>query len=96
MKAEVDQAESNLRNLNREGIRRTGFNERMPALLKEVEIERSFSRKPVGPIGSYVSLLKPEWSSILENALGTTLNSFIVTSKRDMNILSHIMQRVGW
>ncbi|KAF4223894.1 hypothetical protein CNMCM8980_009860 [Aspergillus fumigatiaffinis] len=95
MKAEVDQAESNLRNLNREGIRRTGFHERMPALLKEVEIERSFSRKPVGPIGSYVSLLKPEWSSILENALGTTLNSFIVTSKRDMNILSHIMQRVG-
>ncbi|RHZ53073.1 DNA repair protein SMC6 [Aspergillus thermomutatus] len=95
MKAEVDQAESNLRNLNREGIRRTGFHERMPALLKEVEIDRSFSRKPVGPIGSYVSLLKPEWSSILENALGTTLNSFIVTSKRDMNILSHIMQRVG-
>ncbi|PKX91567.1 DNA repair protein SMC6 [Aspergillus novofumigatus IBT 16806] len=95
LKAEVDQAESNLRNLNREGIRRTGFHERMPALLKEVEIERSFSRKPVGPIGSYVSLLKPEWSSILENALGATLNSFIVTSKRDMNILSHIMQRVG-
>ncbi|GFF26822.1 structural maintenance of chromosomes protein 6 [Aspergillus udagawae] len=95
MKAEVDQAESNLRNLNREGIRRTGFHERMPALLKEVEIERSFSRKPVGPIGNYVSLLKPEWSSILENALGTTLNSFIVTSRRDMNILSHIMQRVG-
>lgn len=96
MKAEVDQAESNLRSLSREGIRRTGFHERMPALLKEVETERSFSRKPVGPIGSYVSLLKPEWSSILENALGTTLNSFIVTSKRDMNILSHIMQRVGW
>ncbi|GAQ04879.1 structural maintenance of chromosomes protein 6 [Aspergillus lentulus] len=95
MKAEVDQAESNLRNLSREGIRRTGFHERMPALLKEVEIERSFSRKPVGPIGTYVSLLKPEWSSILENALGTTLNSFIVTSKRDMNILSHIMERVG-
>ncbi|KAH1786680.1 hypothetical protein KXW64_003998 [Aspergillus fumigatus] len=95
MKAEVDQAESNLRSLSREGIRRTGFHERMPALLKEVETERSFSRKPVGPIGSYVSLLKPEWSSILENALGTTLNSFIVTSKRDMNILSHIMQRVG-
>ncbi|KAF7164957.1 hypothetical protein CNMCM5623_009335 [Aspergillus felis] len=95
MKAEVDQAESNLRNLNKEGIRRTGFHERMPALLKEVEVERSFSRKPVGPIGNYVSLLKPEWSSILENALGTTLNSFIVTSKRDMNILSHIMQRVG-
>ncbi|KAH1628117.1 hypothetical protein KXX39_004555 [Aspergillus fumigatus] len=95
MKAEVDQAESNLRSLSREGIRRTGFHERMPALLKEVETERSFSRKPVGPIGSYVSLLKPEWSSILENALGTTMNSFIVTSKRDMNILSHIMQRVG-
>ncbi|KAH2888599.1 hypothetical protein KXV75_004582 [Aspergillus fumigatus] len=95
MKAEVDQAESNLRSLSREGIRRTGFHERMPALLKEIETERSFSRKPVGPIGSYVSLLKPEWSSILENALGTTLNSFIVTSKRDMNILSHIMQRVG-
>ncbi|KAE8348908.1 P-loop containing nucleoside triphosphate hydrolase protein [Aspergillus coremiiformis] len=95
MKADVEQAESFLRSLNKEGRpRNSGFHNQMPSLLRAVQQERSFTKKPVGPIGHHVTLLKPEWSSILENSLGTTLNSFIVTSKRDMNILSHIMHKV--
>ncbi|OJJ34299.1 hypothetical protein ASPWEDRAFT_173721 [Aspergillus wentii DTO 134E9] len=95
-KADIEQAEALLRNLSKDGGPRTsGFHERMPMLLKAIQQERSFSRQPVGPIGHHVSLLKPTWSSILENSLGTTLNSFIVTSKRDMNVLSSVMQRVN-
>ncbi|KAA8645522.1 DNA repair protein SMC6 [Aspergillus tanneri] len=95
-KSDVEQAESLLRNLNKEGsIRNLGFHEKMPALIRAIQQEQSFGRQPVGPIGHHVTLLKPEWSSILENSLGATLNSFIVTSKRDMNILSAIMQEAN-
>lgn len=97
-KADVEQAETLLRNLTRDGgVKHSGFHERMPLLLRTIQQQKgSFRRSPVGPIGHYVSLLKPEWSSILENSLGTTLNSFVVTSKSDMNILSNIMQKVNW
>lgn len=95
-RADVEQAESRLKTLTQEGgVRNSGFHEKMPALLRAVHQERAFNRQPVGPIGHHVSLLKPEWSSILEYSLGATLSSFIVTSKRDMNILSKIMQRVN-
>ncbi|KKK17220.1 DNA repair protein [Aspergillus ochraceoroseus] len=95
-KQEVEQAEALLRNLRKEGGSKiSGFHEKMPALLKAIQQERSFTKAPVGPIGNFVTLLKPEWSSILESSLGATLNSFIVTSKRDSNILSRLMQRVN-
>ena len=96
-KADVEQAETALRNLNKEGgAQRSGYHEKMPALLRALQQEKSFTVPPVGPIGNHITLLKPEWSSILENSLGGTLNSFIVTSKRDMNILTNVMQRVNW
>ncbi|KAF9887119.1 Structural maintenance of chromosomes protein 6 [Aspergillus nanangensis] len=96
IKSDVEQAESVLQDLKREGgPGSSGFHEKMPTLLKAVQQEKAFLKPPVGPIGHYVTLLKPEWSSILENSLGATLSSFIVTSKRDMNILSNVMQRVN-
>ncbi|KAL3257202.1 hypothetical protein ABHI18_007011 [Aspergillus niger] len=96
IKADVDEAESLLSTLKREGgPQNSGFHERMPLLLKAIEQERSFTSRPVGPLGHYVRLLKPEWSSILENAFGTTLNSFVVTSPRDSKILFQIMRKVS-
>ncbi|KAL4783966.1 P-loop containing nucleoside triphosphate hydrolase protein [Aspergillus varians] len=93
---DVEEAESLLRNLNREGgSRNSGFPDKMPVLLNAIQQEKSFGERPVGPMGNFVTLLKPEWSSILESSFGTTLNSFIVTSKRDQTILSRIMQRVN-
>lgn len=73
-----------------------GYHERIPVLLKAIQQEKAFAQPPVGPVGHHVSLLKPKWSSILETSFGATLNSFIVTSKKDMNTLSNIMNRVGW
>jgi ATP-dependent RNA helicase DDX6/DHH1 len=94
---DLEEANSLLHNLNREGIgRNSGFPERMSVLLKAIQQNRSFTETPVGPIGNFVTLLKPEWSSILESSFGATLNGFIVTSKRDQSILSEIMHRVNW
>jgi chromosome segregation ATPase len=68
----------------------------MPQLLSAIARERSFNQRPVGPVGNHVRLKKPEWSAVIEQSLNNTLNSFIVTSKKDMNILMQIMQRVNW
>ena len=97
-KADVRQAEALQQAMAKDGgVRLAGFHERMPMLLKAIQQHgKSFKHPPVGPIGHYVSLLQPKWSSILENSLGTTLSSFVVTTKGDMNILFSIMQDVGW
>ncbi|KAJ5118534.1 hypothetical protein N7526_010171 [Penicillium atrosanguineum] len=78
-----------------DGHRRDGFPDRMPALLKAIQQEGSFTSKPIGPIGAHITLLKPKWSSILENSFGGTLSSFIVSNKRDMSILSSLMVKVN-
>ncbi|KAL4995717.1 hypothetical protein BDV10DRAFT_174240 [Aspergillus recurvatus] len=92
---DLEEANALLHNLNKEGGRNSGFPERMSVLLRAIQQDQSFTETPIGPIGNFVTLLKPEWSYILESAFGTTLNGFIVTSKQDQNILSGIMQRVN-
>lgn len=70
------------------------FHQNMPALLQALQREAAaFQEQPVGPLGKHVKLLKPEWSSILEKSFGAVLNAFIVTNKRDENVLSNIMRR---
>lgn len=96
-KGHLEQAENRLRTLKRDGgPKQSGFHEKTPMLLKAIQNEPSFSRPPVGPIGHHVSLLQPKWSSILENSFGGSLGAFIVTSKRDMDKLLNVMQRVDW
>ncbi|KAL4882319.1 P-loop containing nucleoside triphosphate hydrolase protein [Aspergillus karnatakaensis] len=95
-KRDVEEAESQLKNLSKgTGARSSGLPDRMPILLRAIQQEQSFTEQPVGPIGNFVTLLKPEWSSVLESSFGATLNSFIVTSKKDQTVLSGIMQRVN-
>lgn len=96
-KKEIDQAETLLKSLSRDrGQTLSGFSEKMPQLLSAIAREKSFNQRPVGPVGNHVRLKKPEWSAVIEQSLNNTLNSFIVTSKKDMNILMQIMQRVNW
>jgi chromosome segregation ATPase len=62
-------------------------------LLRAIENESKFRETPVGPVGRYVKLLRPEWGSILEKSFGSALNAFVVTSKGDHTILSEMMRR---
>ncbi|KAJ9359506.1 DNA repair protein [Paecilomyces variotii] len=95
VKSDIEQAENVLRSLTKDrGTQDAGFDPKLPMLLRAIRNDNSFSKQPVGPIGHHVRLLKPKWSSILETSFGATLTSFVVTSKRDMNILSNIMKRV--
>lgn len=97
-RSDIEQAENRLRSLTRDrGQQQGGFHEKMPMLLRAIEQEQyKFSRKPVGPLGNHIRLLKPKWSGVLESSLGANLSGFVVTSKSDSNTLSGIMKRVGW
>ena len=93
---EVERQEREIQTLSRDRNRQdAAFDRKMPALLEAIQRERGFAQQPVGPVGKYVRLLKPEWSSIIEKSFGQTLSSFIVTSKEDMNLLNRLMSRVG-
>lgn len=92
---EIEKRQRDIENLSRDRNQQDGaFHPRMPALLRAVQQERSFAQQPIGPVGKFVRLLKPEWSSVVEKSFGQTLSSFIVTSKNDMNILNRIMNQV--
>lgn len=62
-------------------------------VLKEIEEEKRFTAKPIGPIGAFITLKKSEWTSILTRVFDNTLESFVVQNSQDMNLLRHIMNR---
>lgn len=64
-------------------------------LLQAIQEERRFRDRPVGPLGHYIELKDPNWSSILERSFGGVLNAFIVTNKADHSILSAMMKRLS-
>ncbi|KAL9129739.1 MAG: hypothetical protein Q9217_001897 [Psora testacea] len=91
------QAEDKLKTMMRDrGQQQSAYPPSMPRLLKAIQQDDGFREKPVGPIGRHVRLSKPEWWSILEKSLGSSLDSFIVTSKEDQTRLSVLMQNVNW
>lgn len=98
--SEVQRYKESIRDLEHGGQRNWMESYPNPAslstLLKKIGEERRFRERPIGPMGRYVKLLKPEWSSILEKTLGANLNAFVVTSKADQGILSELMRKTNW
>ena len=91
------QAEVRLNTMIRDrGKQQSAYSPSMARLLKAIQQHDGFREKPVGPIGMHVRLLKPEWSSLLEKSLGSSLESFIVTNKEDQTRLSALMQSTNW
>ena len=70
--------------------------DRLLRLIKENENRFSRGGPPVGPMGRYIKLLKPEWGSILEKQSGASMNAFIVKSKADQMLLSGLMKTAKW
>ncbi|KAI2779331.1 P-loop containing nucleoside triphosphate hydrolase protein [Daldinia loculata] len=92
---EVSAAESRIRILSQNRSDPfAGFEPQVPQLLRLIESDNGFSQKPIGPIGTYVQLTKPKWSSILEKIFGASLNGFVVTSKADHARLFSHMERL--
>lgn len=64
----------------------------VPELLRQIANDNGYREKPVGPMGSLISVTKPQWTSLLEKTLGRALNGFIVTSKADQQRLQRSME----
>ncbi|KAK4929461.1 Structural maintenance of chromosomes protein 6, partial [Elasticomyces elasticus] len=71
-----------------------GFKPNTDTLVREIERETRWTRKPIGPIGKHVRLLRPEWSSILEKMFGGSLSGFCCFSKHDTQLLGDLKRRV--
>ncbi|KAF2666552.1 P-loop containing nucleoside triphosphate hydrolase protein [Microthyrium microscopicum] len=84
-KARLDQLQGGRVNqLSREGV----------LIASAIARENGFHQQPVGPVWKHVWLQKQEWSTILEQAFGPTLDAYCVTSKHDMSLLHRIFDRV--
>ena len=73
----------------------TRFHPRMPQLIQAINRETRFREKPIGPIGKYVTLLEPKWTSIIEKVFGATLSGFVVAHKGDQEILLGLARKIG-
>lgn len=94
---EIESCKDDLRNLRRDsGKQRAGYPQNMTQLINAIRQDNGFQQKPVGPVGDHVRLLKPVWSSMLEQVFGRVLDGFIVTSKVDQTRLTAIMRKVDW
>ncbi|CAG8497689.1 11743_t:CDS:10 [Ambispora leptoticha] len=68
-----------------------GYN--LPQVVDAINRETRFVHKPVGPLGMYVQLLRPEWAKAVESIIGSTMVAFSVQNHADRNLLSEIMKR---
>jgi chromosome segregation ATPase len=71
------------------------FRQNMVQLVKAVDNETRWRKKPVGPMGLHVKLKQQQWSSQIETTFGGVLDSFVCTNKEDQVMLSQIMKRVN-
>ena len=63
----------------------------MLALQKAVANNQTkFSKPPIGPIGTHLSLEDDHWAIAIEASIGSIFNSFIVHSHKDMQLLKVI------
>jgi chromosome segregation ATPase len=72
------------------------FGPTIPDVLNAINREIGWHKKPVGPFGLYIKLLKPEWSETLESVIGSTLSTFAVSNHNDQKILAGIMKKHNW
>lgn len=73
----------------------SGYSPRMAELVSQIERDKRFTRKPIGPLGSKIRVRKPIWAPIMEKTFGGSLNGFIVTSRDDQQHLSGLIKRLG-
>ncbi|KAI1332258.1 P-loop containing nucleoside triphosphate hydrolase protein [Xylariaceae sp. FL0255] len=95
-KREVHDAEQRLRTCQQNRTNpRNGFDPSIHRLIERIEKDNGFLEKPIGPLGLYIQLTKPEWMSIFETVLSSPLGAFIVKNKQDHNRLRKHMDELN-
>ncbi|KAM3421934.1 Structural maintenance of chromosomes protein 6 [Cercospora zeina] len=96
--AEQDEAKARTaldRVAREQGRKWAPYHPKMEELCRAIDRETRFRTKPVGPMGLHVQLIKPQWGSLIEKTFGNSLDSFVVSSKPDQELLQSLSRRVG-
>ena len=94
---EISKEEQGLRQLHDQKRDRLNiYGTAIPAVIEAIKQERRWHREPVGPLGIYVKLLKPEWGPTLESVIGQSLGAFGVIDYHDQKLLANITRRYNW
>jgi structural maintenance of chromosomes protein 6 len=84
----------NLENASRDTNAR--FGEHMPKLLAEINKNiNKFSKPPIGPIGSKITLTDQNWGDCVEECCGRELDKFLVNSPKDVGTLQGIARSLN-
>lgn len=70
------------------------FGHNINYLIKDIEQEKDWHAKPIGPIGCYVSVKEEfnQWGDLINATLQKTLDSFVVCDEHDRRILNQYMR----
>lgn len=72
------------------------FGQQMPRLVDTVQRRLGeFSKPPIGPVGMHVTLKDQSWIVPVEEALGQSMTTFLVSSPKDMDKLRQISKECG-
>ncbi|RUP50873.1 hypothetical protein BC936DRAFT_137276, partial [Jimgerdemannia flammicorona] len=94
---DIGEAETTIRDLRgQQEDRVRAFGNQMPDILRDIAQERGFRVRPVGPIGMYVRVTRPEWIPVLEAVIGNSLNNFVCENHDDAKLLMNILSRRNW
>lgn len=75
------------------------YGPQMQSLLRAINEEArkgNWRENPVGPLGQHITLLKQDWSLIIETILGNGLSGFVVTNYDDQRLLRTLMNQLRW
>lgn len=93
---EIEECRERLRRMGQEtNQHRNAFDRKIWQLQGMIDQDRGFREKPIGPIGMYITLLKPQWANVIERSIGQNLSGFVCTSKPDQQRLQGMMRRIG-
>lgn len=78
-----------------EDRRLDAFGKQIYGILNDIENDKGYHSKPIGPLGRFVNLRQGEekWSSLLESNLSKSLSAFVVEDQHDFHRLSNLFRR---
>lgn len=70
------------------------FGHNINFLMRDIELEKNWHAKPIGPIGCHVSVKEEfsQWGDLINATLQKTLDSFVVCDEHDRRLLSQYMR----
>lgn len=102
LKTEINHAQSDLEECNQK-ISQAGrgrsdplapYRGNIKGVLAAIQQDNGWvGTKPLGPLGTYITLKDQQWSNTIDTVLGGQLTGFVCSSRRDVKKMSNILKR---